>query len=309
MRRGCSALILAAGAMVFPVAASAQAVTGSGDVLGTVTSTTEVVGPATETVTSVVGSVTSAVGDAASTAAPQGGGVVGTLSDSGAVAGTQSSPSGQSSTAGSARSREGGDARSRRKSPGRAYDTRFDRLPRRIEVLLERIELGRHVRANLRRLRSLLASRPGRQDAVLRAIRAELEDLRKGGLSPSERKKAARLRAAQRGLENEPRSASSPTNEGPAAVVAGREAVEAGSNGADDFHAPAAQRDHVGDEAGATGASRTGPIGSFLGLIPRPGGGDSGSWLDTLLFGMVWAFVVALLAFMGREVLRALRAG
>jgi hypothetical protein len=309
MRRGCSALILAAGAMVFPVAASAQAVTGSGDLPGTVTSTTDAVIPSTETVTSVVGTVTSAAGDAAGTAGPQGGGVVGAVSDSGAVAGTQSSSSGQSSTAGSARSREGGDTRSRRNSPGRAYDSRFDRLPRRIEVLLERIELGRNVRANLRRLRSLLASRPDREDAVLRAIRAELKDLRRGGLSPSERKKVARLRAAQRDLENEPSSPSSPTSEAPATVVAGREAVEAGSNGADDFRVPAAQKDHVGDEAGASGASRTDPIGSFLGLIPRPGGGDSGSWLDTLLFAMVWAFVVALLAFMGREVLRALRAG
>jgi hypothetical protein len=303
------ALILAAGAMVFPVAASAQAVTGSGDLLGTVTSTTDAVIPSTETVTSVVGTVTSAVGDAAGTAVPQGGGAVGAVSDSGAVAGTQSSSSGQPSTAGSGRSRGGGDARSRQESPGRAYDSRFDRLPRRIEVLLERIELGRHVRANLRRLRSLLASRPDREGAVLRAIRAELKDLRRGGLSPSERKKAARLRAARRGLENEPRSASTPTNEGPAAVIEGREAVEAGSNGADDFRAPAAQKEHVGDEAGASGAPRTGPSGSFLGLIPRPGGGDSGSWLDALLFGMVWAFVVALLAFMAREVLRALRAG
>jgi hypothetical protein len=303
------ALILAAGAMVFPVAASAQAVTGSGDLLGAVTSTTDAVIPSTETVTSVVGTVTSAVGDAAGTAVPQGGGAVEAISDSGAAAGTQSSSSGQPSTAGSGRSRGGGDARSRRESPGRAYDSRFDRLPRRIEVLLERIELGRHVRANLRRLRSLLASRPDREDAVLRAIRAELKDLRRGGLSPSERKKAARLRAAQRGLENEPRRASSPTNEGLAAVVEGREAVEAGSSGADGFRLPAAQKDHVGDEAGASGASRTGPSGSFLGLIPRPGGADSNSWLDTLLFGMVWAFVVALLAFMGREVLRALRAG
>jgi hypothetical protein len=65
----------------------------------------------------------------------------------------------------------------------------------------------------------------------------------------------------------------------------------------------------VGDEAGANARSNRGPLGSFLGLIPKPGGEDSGSWLDALLFGMVWAFVVALLAFMGREVVRALRAG
>ena len=70
----------------------------------------------------------------------------------------------------------------------------------------------------------------------------------------------------------------------------------------------AARTAHAGDEAGANGASGEGPLGSFLGRMPRPGGGDSGSWLDALVFGMVWAFVVALLAIMGREVLRALRA-
>jgi hypothetical protein len=297
--------------MAFPAAASAQAVTDPDDVLGTVTSTADAVLPPTETVAGVVGTVTSAVGNAAGTTAPLGGGLVGTASNSGALTGAETSSSGQPSTTGSGRSRRGGDARSRRESPGRAYDSRFDRLPRRIEVLLERIELGTHLRANLRRLQSLLASRPDREDAVLRAIRAELKDLRKGGLSPSERRRAARLRAVRRALEREPNSASSPASErrfSPAAVAAGG-AVEAGSTGAADSGALTARPEHAGDEAGASGASGRGPIGSFLGLIPKPGGGDSRSWVDALLFGMVWAFVVALLAFMGREVVRALRAG
>jgi hypothetical protein len=305
------AVFLAAGTMVFPAAASAQAVTDPDDVLGTVTSTAEAVLSPTETVTGVVGTVTSAVGNSAGTTVPQGGGVVGTASNSGVLAGPESSSSGQPSTTSSGQSRRGGDARSRRESPGRAYHSRFDRLPRRIEVLLERIELGRHARANLRRLQSLLASRPGREDAVLRAIRAELKDLRKGGLSPSKRKQAARLRAVRRALENEPVSASSPAVEprlSPAAVAAGK-AVEAGSTGADDSGVLTARTEHAGDEAGANGTSSRGPIGSFLGLIPKPSGGDSGGWLDALLLGMVWALVVALLAFMGREVVRALRAG
>jgi hypothetical protein len=73
--------------------------------------------------------------------------------------------------------------------------TMFDRLPRRFEVLLERIEMGRNVRASLRRLERALAAAPPRLRArVLRLLRAELRRLEQGGVAPAERARVKRLR-------------------------------------------------------------------------------------------------------------------
>jgi hypothetical protein len=72
--------------------------------------------------------------------------------------------------------------------------TRFDRLPRRYEILLERIELGRHVRMNVARLRALLASAsPEFRARLLRLIRAEIKRLERDGLTPRERAAVRRL--------------------------------------------------------------------------------------------------------------------
>jgi hypothetical protein len=80
---------------------------------------------------------------------------------------------------------------SNRESP----HTRFDRLPRRYESLLERIESGRHVRANTARLRALLASASPRLRArVMRFIRLEIRRLERGGLTRRERAAVQRLR-------------------------------------------------------------------------------------------------------------------
>jgi hypothetical protein len=79
-------------------------------------------------------------------------------------------------------------------SPGKAFRTRFDRLPPRLERLLERIELGRNVRANLRRLEQALASLSVRKRAgLLRLLNAEIRRLRGDGVSTAERRRIARL--------------------------------------------------------------------------------------------------------------------
>jgi hypothetical protein len=83
--------------------------------------------------------------------------------------------------------------------------TRFDRLPRRYERLLERIESGRHVRANLARLRTLLASAsPQLRARVMRFIRLEIRRLERGGLTRRERAAVHRLRTLLTALQAQP---------------------------------------------------------------------------------------------------------
>jgi hypothetical protein len=86
-------------------------------------------------------------------------------------------------------------------SPGKAFRSRFDRLPLPLERLLERIELGRNVRANLRRLEQALASASVRDRArLLRLLNAEIRRLRAGGVSPADRRRIDRLIRARETL-------------------------------------------------------------------------------------------------------------
>jgi hypothetical protein len=79
-------------------------------------------------------------------------------------------------------------------SPGKAFRTRFDPLPPRLERLLERIELGRNVRANLRLLEQALGSVSARERArLLRLLNAEIRRLRADGVSRTERRRIDRL--------------------------------------------------------------------------------------------------------------------
>jgi hypothetical protein len=123
-------------------------------------------------------------------------GVSGTLSGGGTTSsGGTSSGSTSTSSGGSSASGSGSTAQQRRATPGRRYRSAFDRLPLRVETLLERIELGRNVRANLRRLERLLANAsPALRARVLRLIRAEMRRLRAHGVTPAERRRLARLR-------------------------------------------------------------------------------------------------------------------
>jgi hypothetical protein len=74
------------------------------------------------------------------------------------------------------------------------FRTRFDRLPSRLERLLERIELGRNVAANLKRLEEMLGSVSVRERSrLLRLLNAEVRRLRSGGVSPADRGRIQRL--------------------------------------------------------------------------------------------------------------------
>jgi hypothetical protein len=114
----------------------------------------------------------------------------GVLSGSGTTDGTSSGSGGGSGSASRSDASSGSATSSNRGSPR----TRFDRLPRRYETLLERIESGRHVRANIARLRALLAgASPELRARVLRLIRLEIRRLERGGLTGRERAAAQRL--------------------------------------------------------------------------------------------------------------------
>jgi hypothetical protein len=114
----------------------------------------------------------------------------GVLFGSGTTDATSSGASGGSGSASSGDASSGSAKSSNRGSPR----TKFDRLPRRYETLLERIESGRHVRANIARLRALLASAsPELRARVLRLIRLEIRRLERGGLTGRERAAAQRL--------------------------------------------------------------------------------------------------------------------
>ena len=83
---------------------------------------------------------------------------------------------------------------SARTSAGKAFRTTFDRLPPRLERLLERIELGQNLPANLKRLEKLLGSvSVGERARLLRLLNAEVRALRAGGVRPAERRRIQRL--------------------------------------------------------------------------------------------------------------------
>ena len=167
------------------------------------TATDDPVGTLTSTASESVGTASGAIGAATSAAS---GAASSTLGGANVVSqtpqGTTSSSAGPGSRGSAETSNRGRAAGSHgdRKAPGRSYHTRFDRLPRRPEVLIERIELGRDVRANLLRLEALLARSPALRGELARALRSELARLRKGGLRGAEVSQARRLVRVQRAL-------------------------------------------------------------------------------------------------------------
>jgi hypothetical protein len=168
------------------------------DLTGSVTSPTSSGSGATGAVSGATGAVSGATG-AVSGATGAISGVTDSVFGSGALSGsgTTDATSSSSGADGGSGSASRGDA-----SSGSATDsnrgsphTRFDRLPSRYERLLERIESGRNVRANLARLRALLASAsPQLRGRVMRFIRLEIRRLERGGLTRRERAAVQRLR-------------------------------------------------------------------------------------------------------------------
>jgi hypothetical protein len=174
---------------------SSAAVAGGIDPVGTVTGALSTVASQTTVASDLTGQTTvvtsqlsptsGATGVEATNAAT---GVVGAAT-SGGGGGGETSTSGDSGAREKSRSGE-----TRRSSKDASARTRFDRLPRRYEVLLERIESGHRVRANIARLRSLLATATPRMRArILRLIRSEIRRLEHNGLTRRERLAARRL--------------------------------------------------------------------------------------------------------------------
>ena len=172
--------------------------------------------------------------------------------------------------------------------------TRFDRLPRRYENLLERIESGRHVRANMARLRALLASAsPQLRARVMRFIRLEIRRLGRGGLTRRERAAVQRLRTLLTGLQGQaPRPATQEPSslrrvEGsgiPLATVSGRGVAAA----------------TAGSESGLAGSRPTSGRGEAsrsprLGLPLLPPSSDPPYWpLLLLVLTAIACFVLVL---------------
>jgi hypothetical protein len=193
-------------------AAGAQVVDPIGTVtsaISTITSQTTIVsdltggsgdgGDVTDAVSGSTGSVSGST-DAVS-------GATGAVSGSNVVSGagtTEDATSGAGGGSGSA-SRSDTSSGSATSSNPRSPRTKFDRLPRRYETLLERIESGRHVRANIARLRALLAqASPELRARVMRLIRLEIRRLGRGGLTGRERGAAQRLRRLLATLQAQP---------------------------------------------------------------------------------------------------------
>ena len=88
--------------------------------------------------------------------------------------------------------------------PGKTFHSRFDPLPRRYELLLERLELGRSPHAARARLLALLASAtPELRERVVRLIRMEIRRLEQVGLTARERPAVQALRRLLRSLDRQ----------------------------------------------------------------------------------------------------------
>lgn len=179
---------------------------GTTDAVDTVTSTADdLVG----TGSGIVGGAVGSLGDSVGSVSDSAGEVVSAVGSGSAASGSTSSGSTTSSGDRAGARASGGSERGDRSRP--RADTRFDRLPRRLEALLERIELGRNVAANLRRLeRALESASPALRARVLRLIRAEIDRLESGRVTDRERRRIERLRHALETLGDEPAPAADP---------------------------------------------------------------------------------------------------
>jgi hypothetical protein len=274
---------------------------------------TDVVATATSAVDDPVGTVTSTASDSVKTAND----AVGTVKSSasgvagstvgGANVASQTPQATASFSAGPSSGGSGGTSTSDRgsaggshgdrKAPGRSYHTRFDRLPRRAEILIERIELGRNMRANLLRLEALLARSPALRAEVARALRSELARLRKGGLTRAERHQARRLVRVQRALA--PSASGSSSTLGSASAP--ESSVSFSPNRRTGIESAATSPQNAtphSDVAGAHAPREANDSGNgILGTLPLPDGVDRAPpWLMILLGIVLGASILGLAA-------------
>jgi hypothetical protein len=185
----------------------------------------------------------------------------------------------------------------------RKVRTAFDRLPLRFEVLLERIEAGRAVRPNIRRLERALEAAPTRLRArILRLVRAEMRQLERGGLTPVERARRQRLRlvtSALRGADAGSASGRSvlPGSSGdPATASSGREApTTESSGGGRPFAGGSTRSSSHGRDGDGGGEDRD--VGGFGSRVDLPPAWESQVQvgLYVALFALIVVGLVALL--------------
>ncbi len=284
------------------------------DPVGTITSTTnDVVGTADD----VVGTADDAVGTVTSTVTSTASGTADSIVVvSNAVSQTpqetasssDGSSSGGSDGPASSDRRSGAGSHGDRKTPGRSYHTRFDRLPRRAEILVERIELGRNVRANLRRLEALLRRSPALRAELARAVRSELARLRKDGLTGAERRQVRRLVRIQRVVLAPSVSGSSFTL-GAASTPAGSGSPSYPLVGVESTAVSSQDAPSQADAAGAHAQREASGGGKgILGTLPLPDGVDGWpAWVMTLLGVVLWLCILALVAIFLTPFRRAFR--
>jgi len=275
---------------------------------------TGVVATATSAVEDPVGTITSTANGAVGTVTTISSGTAGsTLGEAGIgsetphdVASSSSGSSSEGSGGSSTSSRAGASgSRGDRKTPGRSYHTRFDRLPHRAEILAERIELGRNVRANLRRLEALLSRSPALRAELARVLRSELARLRNDGLTAAERRQVRRLVRVQQALA--PSVSGSSSTMGSASAVMSSTILDsnqlAGSAGTSQDASPQSEVAAAHAEGEADG-----PGEGSLGALPVPGGVDGRpAWLMLLLQVVVWSSILGLVAIVLWPLGRALR--
>jgi hypothetical protein len=276
------------------------------DPIGTVTSAISTIAAQTTVVSDLTGNATgsgSASGavDAVSEATDGAGGSV--LSADSLTAGGSSSGGSGSSDGGSgsgSASSDGSSQSATRSNPGSPH-TRFDRLPRRYETLLERIESGRHVRANIARLRALLASAsPQVRTRVMRLIRLEIRRLQRGGLNRRERAAVQRLRGLLAKL-GAPATSRHPGSPMPAASVQGSGVLAEVASGRD---APASASGSGSRPSGSPDTGRAG-VGGLIPALPLPPAPPSGPPYWPLLILAAIAGLLLLLSRGGRQFLPA----
>jgi hypothetical protein len=284
-------------------------------VISTIASQTTVASDLTGSVTSsgsgsgsgAVGAVSGAVGGAVSGATDGAAGAVSaeslTGSGSSSGGGSGSSGGGSGSTSGATSSRSA--ARSNPRSP----HTRFDRLPRRYETLLERIESGRHVRASIARLRALLASAsPQLRARVMRLIRLEIRRLQRGGLNRRERAAVQRLRRLMAALRTPaPAPAPSTGSRMVAAAVEGSGVLAEATSGIETTSGRDIPASAPGTGSHSSGSPDSGPagVGGPIPGLPLPPVPPSGPPYWPLLVLAAIACLLLLLSRAGRQILPA----
>ncbi len=179
-RRRLIVLVVLGALLAAPVPAQAEVLLDGTNVVATATSVVDdPMGTATSPVNDEVGTVMTNIGNAVGTVTSTVSGTAGSIvggantasqTPQGTASPTVGSSSGGSGGTSPSNGRNSAGSHGNRKAPGRSYRTRFDRLPRRAEILIERIELGRNMRANLGRLEALLRRFPALRAELARAL-------------------------------------------------------------------------------------------------------------------------------------------